>query len=59
MRLNHEPETFQQRLGARAVRSAIAGRIVARHLDELGQERRFTREFAIHECGDMFRQGHP
>ena len=51
MRLDRETEPFQQVSRARRVCRAIARRVVARHLHELGQKLRLARELAIDECG--------
>ena len=54
-----EAELFEQLLRARRMGSAVAGRVVARHLDQFGEERGLAREIAVDEGGDLVgKRGH-
>ena len=52
MALDGKSQTFQQRGGTFSDRSAIAGRVVGRNLDELGEKARLVRAFAQQVCVD-------
>jgi hypothetical protein len=59
VRLDRQPELFEQLLHTRRVGGAVAGRVVARHLDELGKERGLARKIALDEGGDLVgKRGH-
>ena len=51
-------KVLEQRSRARGVRRAIAGRIVARHLHQFGEERGLPREVAIDEGADRVCERH-
>jgi hypothetical protein len=53
MGLDREAELLEQLFRARRVRSAVAGRVVARDLDQLGKERGLARKIALDEGGDL------
>ncbi len=52
VRFNLETKRFKQRPCPRRMRRAVAGRIVARDFDELGEERHFALELPIDELKD-------
>ena len=58
VRLDLEAELLKQFARPRAMRRAIAGRIVARHFHKLGQEGGFARELRVDEPLDLFAEGH-
>ena len=58
VRLDRKIEPFQQLPRARRVRRAIAGRIVARHLHQLGEEFGLPCEVAIDELAGSIGQAH-